>query len=87
MDDASPKKRKPLTPPEQLKNVVDALAEDVLKDKTPPTKRERLQVQSLREKIVKQAEDHEAKLDWEAGESEWEKRVKKKAPPDSGYLM
>jgi hypothetical protein len=87
MDDANPKKPKPLSPRQQLKNVTDALAEDALADKTPLTKRARLQAQRLREKIIKQAEDHEAKLDWEAGGPEWKKRAKKKAPPDSGYVM
>ncbi len=87
MDDDNPKKRKPLTPRQQLTNVIDAVAEDALTDKKPLTKRERLAVERLREKLTKRAEDHDAKLDWEAGGSEWEKRAKKKPPPDSGYLM
>jgi hypothetical protein len=87
MDDAKPKKRKPLTPRQQLKNVMDALAEDAPTDKKPLTKRERLEAEKMREKLIKMAEDQEAEMDREAAKPGWGKRVKKKAPPGSGYVM
>jgi hypothetical protein len=90
MDDANPKKRKPLTSRQQLRNILDALAEDVLTDKpskkTPP-KRERMETEELRAKLIKRAEEYGAELDRKAAEPEWGKRAKKKAPPGSGHVM
>jgi len=87
MDDAKPQKRKPITPRKQLKNLMDELAEDALTDKKPLTKRQRLEAEKLREKLIKMEQDHEAELDRQAAEPEWEKRAKKKVPPGSGHVM
>lgn len=87
MDDADPKKRKPLTPRQQLKKVLDAVADESLEDKKPLTKRERLLAQRTKEKLIKMAEDYDAELDRQAAEPGWSKRTKKTEPPDSGHLM
>jgi len=80
MDDATRKKRKPLTAREQLRNVLEGLAEDSTKDSRRLTKRESLE--TLWAKVIKkvEGEDHEAEL-------EWRKRAKKKEPPGSGHVM
>jgi hypothetical protein len=46
-------------------------------------------IERLRQRISKMVEDHEARLDWEAGaEPEWPERTKKKnKPPGSGFVM
>jgi hypothetical protein len=86
-----PKNRKPLTSRNQFKNLCDALAEDVLTDKhskKPPTKRERMEAEELRAKLVKVVENHEERLDMKQAEPEWAKRAaKKKKPPGCGYVM
>lgn len=57
MDDADSKKTKPLTPRQQLKNVMDALAEDALADDTPLTKDERVAAERMRARLAKIVEE------------------------------
>lgn len=87
MDDAPPKKRKPLTAREQLRNVLEGLlAEGGGKDSRRLTKRESLE--TLWAKVIKKVEDDEPEPDRKTAELEWRKRAKKKKePPGSGYVM
>ena len=57
MDDADSKTTKPLTPRQQLKNVMDALAEDALADDTPLTKEERVAAERMRARLAKIVEE------------------------------
>lgn len=80
--------KKTLTPLEQLRNLCNALAEDALVDKKPLTKREREEAERLRTKLIKFADDYEARLEKEEAKPEWAKKAaKKKGPPGSGYVM
>jgi hypothetical protein len=79
MDDADPKKRKPLTPRQRWKNLTDALAEDALLDDAPPSKQESESIERVRSKLSKMVEKSQSE--------EWKKRTKKKRSPGSGYVM
>lgn len=61
--------KKKLTPLEQLRNLCDGLAEDALVDDKPLTKQERQEAAELRERLIKFAENHVARLEREAGEA------------------
>jgi hypothetical protein len=78
MRDARPKKRKPLTPREQFKNLCDALAEDALSDTTPLTKAEQLEAERTKERVLARAE---------ATDSDWRKKERgRKGGSKTNYI-
>lgn len=88
MDDAKPKKRKPLTPRQQLKKLSDAMAEEeALTEKKPLSKRERLEAERLKAELIKKAEDYDSELDRQAAEPGWSKGARKKGTSGPGRVM
>jgi hypothetical protein len=76
MDDASPKKRKSLTPRQRFKNLMDGLAEDALNDPTPLTPEEAAEAERVKKELLEKAEAS----NWQQSESN------RKARPKKSYL-
>lgn len=76
MDDASPKKRKLLTPRQRFKNLMDGLAEDALNDTTPLTPKELAEVERAKKELLEKAESS----------SWWQSESNRKARPKKNYL-
>jgi len=73
MDDANPKKRKPLTPRQRFKNLMDGLAEDALNDTSPLTPEEVAEAELVKTELLEKAEAGR----WQQSESNRKTRPKK----------
>ena len=72
----------------QAKDFLDRLRESLAEPEPKEPRFTKKDIERFRERIKRTIEDHEARLDWEAGgEPDWTEKTKKKPWPGSGHVM